>query len=223
MARPSIRGSVFKGVIDDLARLQEAGRVSDAEVEAQLNPEHLILIKGEIDPAAWYPLACYEPIVRLLCSAEAAGRETYFIERGRASARRLIEAGMYQQLDFLSRWEGTLNRDASSESAMIADYASKLKMVISMASLTCNVGKWEVESDPDNPGRLRIATREARDYPETLRLATEGFLNECSRAAREDHAHLFTSERAGPNLILFRMNRDIKDLWGESMKRAEER
>jgi hypothetical protein len=95
---------------------------------------------------------------------------------------------------------------------LIADYASKLRMVISMASSIYNVGKWVVEPDPENPGRLSIAVREASAYSEPMRLAIEGFLNECAHAAREDLIQLYTSERPAPDLILFRMTRDIADM-----------
>jgi hypothetical protein len=45
-----------------------------------------------------------------------------------------------------------------------------------------------------------------------MRLAIEGFLDECARVAREDLDHLHTSERPAPDLILLRMTRDIMDL-----------
>jgi hypothetical protein len=85
-------------------------------------------------------------------------------------------------------------------------------MVSSLASAIYNVGKWVVEPDPDHAGRILIAVREASAYSEPMRLAIEGFLNECARAARENLAHLFASERPAPDLILIRMTRDIMDI-----------
>ena len=41
----------------------------------------------------------------------------------------------------------------------------------------------------------------------------KGFFNECSRSARKELAHLYTSERPAPDLILFRMTRDIADMF----------
>ena len=212
MAEPSIKGSIFKGVIDDLARLQREGRVSQEEVDARLATEDLALLEGEINASAWYPMESYGRLMDLLGEVEAGGKDAYFVERGRGSARRLMESGLYQQLSFLSRWESMLGAAGDDQSAMIADYARNLKMVVSLASAIYNVGKWVVEPDPEHAGRVCIAVREARAYSDPMRLAIEGFLNECARAAREDLAHLHISERPSPDLMLFRMTRDITSL-----------
>ncbi len=213
MAEPSIKGSVFKGVIDALARLQEEGRVSQEVVDTQLAAEDLAFLEGEISPSAWYPMESYGRFMQLLGEIEGAGKDAYFVERGRVSARRLMESGLYQQLAFLSRWEQAIGANRGDQSAVIAGYARNLRMVSSLASAIYNVGKWEVEPDPDHPGRVSIAVREARAYSEPMRLAIEGFLNECSRAARKELVHLYVSERPSPDLMLLRMTRDIMDLY----------
>ena len=215
MAEPSIKGSVFKGVVDDLARLREQGRVSEEQIEARLAAEDLVLLEAKVNPALWYPMESYAHITQFLGEIEGAGKDGYFIDRGRASARRLMKAGLYQQLSFLPRWNERTSRGVGDESALIADYASKLRMVISLASSIYNVGKWVVEPDPDNPGRVSIAVREASAYSEPMRLAIEGFFNECSRTARKDLVHLYASERPSPNLILLCMTRDIADMLKE--------
>jgi hypothetical protein len=212
MAVPSIKGSIFKGVIDDLVRLQREGQVSQDEVDAQLATEDLALLEGEVSAAAWYPMESYARLMELLGDVEGAGKDSYFVERGRASARRLMASGLYQQLAFLSRWEETIGSQGSGQSALIAGYARNLRMVSSLASGIYNVGKWMVEPDPEHAGRVCIAVREARAYSEPMRLAIEGFLNECARAAREELAHLHVSERPSPDLMLFRMTRDITDV-----------
>jgi hypothetical protein len=212
MAEPSIKGSIFKGVVDDLARLREKGEVSEEEAEAGLDAEDLVFLESDVNPASWYPMESYARITQFLGETQGAGKDGYFVDRGRASARRLIKAGLYQQLAFLRRWNESSRRGAGDESALIADFASKLRMVISLASSIYNVGKWVVESDPDNPGRVSIAVREASAYSEPMRLAIEGFFNECAQAAREDLVHLFTSERPAPDLIHLRMTRDIADM-----------
>ena len=212
MAEPSIKGSIFRGAIDDLARLQREGRVSQEEVDAQLATEDLAFLEGEIHPSAWYPMESYGRLMELLGDLEGGGKDAYFVERGRASARRLMESGLYQQLAFLSRWDQTSGSAGGDQSAVVADYARNLRMVTSLASAIYNVGKWVVEPDPEHAGRVCIAVREARAYSDPMRLAIEGFLNECARAAREDLTHLHISERPAPDLMLFRMTRDIMDL-----------
>jgi len=208
VAEPCIKGSVFKGVIDDLARLQENGRVSQEDVDAQLAAEDLAFLEGETSPSAWYPMESYGRFMQLLGEIEGAGKDAYFVGRGRASARRLMESGLYQQLAFLSRWETPSGSDGDDQ-LVIAAYARNLRMVSSLASAIYNVGKWEIEPDPDHPKRISIAVREARAYTEPMRLAIEGFLNECSRATRGQLDNLFASERPSQDLILIRMTRDI--------------
>jgi len=212
MAEPSIKGSIFRGATDDLSRVSEEGRLSEEQIEAALGVEDMVLLEREVNPASWYPLRSYTRIVELLGKVEGDGKDAYYVDRGRASARRLVEAGLYHQLAFLPRWNETVREDTYSESALVADYARKLRLVISLASGIYNVGSWSVETDPENPQRVRIAIREASAYSEPMRLAIEGFFNECTQVARKDLSHLYTSERPAPDLILLRMTRDIPDL-----------
>ena len=212
MAEPSIKGSVFQGAIDDLARLREQGKLSEERIEAGLAAEDLAFLETKVNPAAWYPMTSYTRLIQLLGEIEGAGKDSYFVERGRASARRLMKAGLYQQLAFLPRWKDDSAGGDRDRSALIASYSSKLRMVISLTSSIYNVGRWVVESDPENPGRVRIAVREASAYSEPMRLAIEGFFNECARASREELAQLYVSERPSPDLILLCMTRDIEDV-----------
>jgi hypothetical protein len=209
VVEPAIKGSIFKGAIDDLARLREEGRISQEETDARLAPEDLAFLEGEINPAAWYPIESYARLMELLGEFEGKGKDAYFIARGRVSARRLMATGFYQQLTFLSRWEKTVTGDGSRHQVVIAEYTRNLRMVVSLASCIYNVGRWAVESDPEHPGRVLIEVREASAYSEPMRLAIEGFLNECARAAREDLDHLHVSERPASDLMRFRMTCDI--------------
>lgn len=212
MAKPSIKGSIIQGTIGDLVRLREQGRISEEEIDARLAPEDLALLEIEINPAAWYPIESYARLLQLAGEVEGDGKDAYFTERGRASARRLMESGLYQQLDFLSRWAETAARKRNEQSALTAGFARDLRIVISLAQAIYNVGKWMVGPDPEHPGRLVLEVSQASAYSEPMRLAIEGFLNECARAAREDVVHLFTSERPAEDLIVLRMTRDIVDL-----------
>jgi len=212
MAEPSIKGSIFKGAIDDLARLQQEGRLPEAKVDAYLAAEDLAFLEGEISPAVWYPIESYARLMQLLGDVEGAGKDAYFVERGRGSARRLMETGFYQQLSFLSRWGEAPETNGSDHSSVVAAFARNLRMVVSLASAIYNVGKWTVEPDPEHAGRVMIAVREATAYSEPMRLAIEGFLKECCRSAREDLTRLIVSERPAPDLILLRMTLDVADL-----------
>jgi hypothetical protein len=211
VAEPSIKGSIFKGAITDLLRLLDEGGVTEYALEVELGAETFSYLEREIFDASWYPMASYDQILQLLGELEGGGKEEYFIARGRASARRLMEAGLYGQLDFVTRWKESLLEDDRDESAAIARYASSLKLVVSLASNIYNVGRWSVEVDRGNPGRVWIAIREAKAYTDAMRLAIEGFVNECgSKHTRT--TQLYTSTRMTPDLIVFRMNYDIVEI-----------
>jgi hypothetical protein len=213
MAQSSVKGTIIEGVVESLVRLRDAGRVTDEELEVRLEAEECALLESKINTAGWYPMASYTRFLQLLGDIEGGGRPAYFVERGRANARRLMDAGLYQQLSFLERWKQSVRSGSAEESTVITSYTSRLKLVVSLATSIYNVGRWVVEPDEDNPGRIWIAVRDASDYSEPMRLAAEGFLNECAKErGRPGGADLFTSERPRPDLILFRMNRDIADL-----------
>jgi len=212
MAQASVKGSIVRGVVAELVRLRDAGRFAEEELEVRLEAEELALLDSKINPAGWYPMASYTRLLQLLGDIEGGGSPGYFVARGRANARHLIDAGLYEQLSFIGRWAESV-RGGADASAVIASYASKLKLAISLATSIYNVGRWVVEPDGDHPGRVWIAVRDAGDYSEPMRLAAEGFLNECAKErGRTGGADLYTSERPGPDLILFRMTRDIADL-----------
>jgi hypothetical protein len=158
-------------------------------------------------------MASYTRFLVLLGDIEGNGDPAYFVERGRANARRLMDAGLYEQLSFLSRWREAVRNDSVEKSTVLKSYARNLKLVVTLARSIYNVGQWAVETDEDEPGRVWIAIRDASDYSEPMRLAAEGFLNECGKErGRIGGADLYTSTRPRLDLILFRMTRDVADL-----------
>lgn len=213
MAEPSIKGSVFRGVVEDLRRLRDEGGVSQAELERELAPEDRQLLEGRVLDASWYPIACYVRMTDLLCAKAGGGVDTY-VARGEASARRLLEAGLYSQLEFLKRWrEEERAGPEGAPQAMRSLFTSKLKLVVSMAGAIYNVGRWSVEPEPDDAMRVRIVIDEAGDYSEGMRYAIQGFLDACTRAVRPDLDGLFRTERPAPDRIVIAMTLGIEALY----------
>lgn len=213
MVQPSVKGTIVAGVSESLAALRDAGRVTNEELEARLEPEELALLEGKVNTAAWYPMTSYARLLQTLGDVDGGGRPGYFVERGRFNARRLMDAGLYEQLGFLLRWSESVGDGPRDPAALVSSYKRNLKLVITLASSIYNVGRWCIETDEDYPGRVWIAVREASAYSEPMRLAAEGFLNECARErGRVGGVDLYTSERPRPDLILFRMTRDVAEL-----------
>jgi hypothetical protein len=213
MAQASVKGTLIEAVVEKLVRLRDAGRVTREELEVRLEAEEFALLDSKINTAGWYPMASYTRFLQLLGDIEGGGSPAYFVERGGANARHLMGAGLYEQLSFIERWKESVRSGSVEESTAITSYASKLKLVVTLAATIYNVGRWVVEPDEDHPGRIWIAIRDASDYSEPMRLAAEGFLNECGRERGQvGGPDMYRSERPRPDLILFRMNRDIADL-----------
>lgn len=214
MTEPSIKGTVFRGVVEDLLRHRDEGRITPAEIEAELAPRDRVFLQEKLLDASWYPIETYVRMIDLLCAKVGGGRVDYYLERGERSAQRLLAAGMYSQLDFLGRWredegEGRIGTPAQ----MLAAYASKLKLVISLARAIYNVGEWTVVPDPEHAMRVQIEIRDAGHYSEGMRYAIQGFLNTCTRAVRPDVEELYRTERPAQDRILIRMNLDVEVLY----------
>jgi hypothetical protein len=131
----------------------------------------------------------------LLLVTEGRGRPEYLFERGVAMARRIAEAGVYQQLDFL--------RERFSVETK-ASYRNGLKLVMSMHAALLSFGRWEVIDDPVYADQLAIRVSKATAFPEELAYSTAGFMTGLGRAARGE-SPAWKWERWSADVVLFRM------------------
>jgi hypothetical protein len=87
MTVPSIKGTAFQSVVDDVHRLLAAKRLSREELEARLTGEDLEILDAKVNPTAWYPIDTYERTVDLLARKQAPLRtQEYLTERGALAA-----------------------------------------------------------------------------------------------------------------------------------------
>ena len=215
MREPAIKGSVFRGVIDDLRRLRDEGAIAPEKLEDRLTTEERDWLDSEVCPGTWYPIESYARLTDLLCEIEAGDPIPYFRGRGAKNAQRLIESGLYTQLEFLKRWERVSSAgEAVDPEAILNNYQRSLRLVITLARSIYNVGEWTSELDPDRSNRARIEIRDAAAYSENMRHAIEGFLNECVRSVRFEVKHLYTSERVAPDHIRISMTEGLADFYG---------
>ena len=212
MSEPSVKGSIFAGVIADLLRLRDSGQIPREKLEARLTPIELELIENKLYPGTWYPMASYARVTNLLCEMQTSDWREYFRGRGATNARRLIEGGLYSQLDFLKRWDASTGLRAKADLAAVLDaYIRSLRLVTTLSKSIYSTGDWRVEPDPDRPGCVRIEILDAAAYSEGMRFAIEGFLNECVRAVRQREFHLYVSERIAPDHIRIYMTKSLAD------------
>lgn len=203
VAVPSIKGTAFQSVVDDLLRLISAGRIARAGLEARLEPEDLRILEDKVLPGVWYPLASYRRLTELLLELEGAGRPDYVVRRGARAAERLFAAGLYLQLERgeeigarkRERGEGWTEREGN--------------LVASLAGAIFNVSRWRFRIDPVDASIHRIEVEEAAELPEVCRLAAQGFVEYTTSRLATSPVRV-TSERIGRDRIVFTLRLERK-------------
>ena len=198
MAVPSIKGTAFQSVVEDLRRLSEAGRLSPEELEAALTADDLRLLDEKVLPGLWYPLGSYQRLTELLLRTEGGGSNAYVVARGARADERLFAAGLYQQLargDEIGARKRAKNERWNEHEA---------NLMASLAGAIFSVSRWRFVGDPGVPGTSRIEVSEAGALPEVSRFAAQGFIE--YTASRLSGAPIrVTSERPAPDRIVFRL------------------
>jgi len=215
MGEPAVKGSIFASVIGDLRESRDAGRISEDKLEERLSPLELELLESTISSAGWYSMESYARIADLLCEIDGGKTREYFRRRGATNAKRLIEQGLYGQLEFLKRWEKSIEgKERGDRDAVFQSFHRSLKLVVTLSKNIYSTGDWRVEYDPHRANHVRIEILDAAAYSEGMRYALEGFLNECVRAVRGNTKPLFTSERVARDHIRISMTESVVDFYG---------
>lgn len=199
---PSIKGSVFASVVEDVAKARaEAGPGLD--LARWLLPEDLALLDEEIVISRWYDIRCYTRMNELLRDIVGEGGNEYLRERGRHTARRLLEAGLYAQLEYTTR---AAVATAKPEERFEA-FGRDLRLLTTISASILNFSRWEPSVDADHGDRYRIDVVDAEDFPEVLCWRSDGFVNEM--AALHGDADIWRWERPERERIVFRMVRAL--------------
>jgi len=201
---PSVKGSVLVTTIEDVGKLISSGELSRADSERWLAPEDLRLLDEQIFMSHWYDVRSYVRLNQLLRDVVGNGSNEFLRERGRETARRLLEAGLYAQLQYLNRAGVAQQTDAM---ARFEAFGRDLRLLSTLSGSIFNFTRWTPVPDADQEGRYRIEVSEAQDFPDVVCWRSDGFVNEM--ASRHGDSDLWTWERPAPDLVLFRMTRAI--------------
>ena len=201
---PSIKGSVFTGVVEDTRKLLESSGASERDARHWLEPEDFALLEQPISVSSWYDIRSYTRMCELLREIAGHGSNAYLRQLGRQTARRLIAGGIYAQMEYLSRVEVLRKQDGP---ARVAAFGRDLRILNTMSATILNFSRWTHRPDTEHPNRWFIEITEARDFPEVLAWRSDGFVNEM--ASRHSGEDLWTWSRIAPDHIRFRMIRDI--------------
>jgi hypothetical protein len=187
MPVPSVKGSLYQTVVNDLLDALQAGRTDRAALEAALKPEDLERLDGEIAVASWYAVDSYARLLRALCQVEAGGRAGWYEQSGRQAAERLVALGIYAQLDdhTAGAWEGRVGRS-----------------LLSIAPALFNFGRWSWSGIADDQG-FTIWVDESADMPEEVARRSHGFVSFMVERAAGDALRVKVDYRRAGNRIEF--------------------
>jgi hypothetical protein len=203
LTQPSIKGSAITGTVEDVKKLVQKGAISEKELEQRLTGGALALVGQPIVVSGWYDMRAVASLVELLWDVEGHGDPAYLRRRGEETAERLLQAGLYTQLEFVKHHKLDGRSDAK---ARFEAFGRDLRRIVTLSGSIYNFGRWSVRPDPEREGRYLIEIHEATALPVPTSLATEGFLN---RIAKEHGTHLWRMERPRPDLVVYIMDRPL--------------
>jgi hypothetical protein len=184
-------------LVDDVRALLERSGANRERLEARLSAGTLALLEEKVEVSRWYPIEQYTEISELLWKEEGGNRVEYLQRRGDDAMNRLMEGGLYQQIDYLKRQDGGL-RTLPSRDELLRTCRLVGSIIGTLFNFTTQTWDW----DPEKPEILLHQVHEATHYPEVLRHVQEGALTFLVRLARHD-APAVTSERVAPDHVVF--------------------
>ena len=164
MTVPSIKGSIFARSAEDVSKLVSSGKLSQAELRRMLPEGDLAVLAQPIAATSWYDVQVYGRLLDLLRAVEGGGENEYLRQRGVRSAEALMQAGLYQQMEYLKRTEVAQKTDAQ---ARFVAFGRDLRLLTSLHASILNFSKQTAKVDPDRPGHYMIETTNAAAMPES--------------------------------------------------------
>jgi hypothetical protein len=179
-----VKGTIFKNVVDEINEQLANGRFERADLAHDCKPEDLAHLDREIAIAAWYPVDVYGRLLRGLCERVGNGDPEFLVESGRRSARRVIEMGIYSQLDsHTERWDRRVGR-----------------VLVTLSGAFYNFGEWIWQYQTG--GGFRIEVRDVGAMPEEVALRAHGFVDVLTTRAAGRPLRV-RYQRPHPALIVF--------------------
>lgn len=183
---PSVKGSAFQSVVEDVKRLIDEGRLDPHDVDGRITEKDRGLLDAVVTPVSWVPIATYGRLLELLAREEGGDDpEGYLHERGARAAERLLSGNYAVFAAEPGTWGPRVGQT-----------------MIGIGKLLYNFTQWTFHRADDDA--FEIECRGARDYPEPARLTAQGFLHWFSERAANRPMRV-TSHRPDPDRITFRI------------------
>jgi hypothetical protein len=189
---PSAKGTIVMGVVATLRKLRKGGQLTKEQLAARVSAAALELFEQKIEPSRWYPMPVFRELVEFEWDVVAKRNPDYARQAGALSAERQFESSRYQQMDFAKR-----AKKAESANALLL----QARLITTVTAAFYSFLDTSVGIDPARPDKLEIVYANAAGFPEPLRYATEGFMNQLN--VRQGSKRRWTSERVAPERIVF--------------------
>jgi hypothetical protein len=188
---PSVKGTIVRNLVSDFEELISAGRLEREQLHAKLDAGDLALLSPDVMLSAWYPVASYGRLLELFADASGGDRREQLIESGRRSARRVIELGIYSQLDDRTEetWENRVGR-----------------ILVTLSGSFFNFGRWEWQGLQADGG-FSIAVHESSAMPDPLVLRTGGFVEHLAERAAGGSVRMALQRSPDKSTIRYEVHR----------------
>lgn len=200
---PSVKGAIFAVPVKELRTLLDQGVITRGHVTRWLRPEDLPLVDEAPLVSGWYDVGALERVSLLLRDVVGGGSDDYLRELGRRAAKELIAAGRYPQLAYARRAEVQALAD---DQERFEAFGRDLRILTSLSASFFNFSRWSARPEPGQR-RYLVEVSEAAPFSEAILLRMVGFVNEV--AGLHGEPRLWYWERPRPDLVVFRMTRDI--------------
>jgi hypothetical protein len=188
----SVKGGLLVGAVVSVKRLRDAGRITAGALAARLSPQALALVDQKIEIARWYPVRAFCELLDVDWEVASHRLPAYMERQGAASADRMFDSKMYQQLEFAERSGKVSTRDSLVRQ-------SKLITTITGAFYDFITTRVEIAQDA-----LSIVYGNALAFEEPLVHTTVGFMNQINQ--RQGSKRGWTSKRVRPDEVHFLMS-----------------
>jgi hypothetical protein len=184
MSVPSIKGSVFEGLMADLRETVAAGRGDLDELREALEDKHRDLLEGDVASIQWVPIGAYAAILDYLTRVEGAADPVAYLRRRGANACDRLIGGIYKAFKVEpGNWGARTG-----------------EIMMGMGKLLYNFTRWSF-SDLGS-GVYQISCEEASDFPDCAMETAHGFIERYASKA-SGRAVKVESSRATRARIVF--------------------
>ena len=183
---PSIKGSAFCSVREDVKQLVDQGRIDPEEIATSLSDKDRELLDTVITPVSWVPIESYAHMLELL-ALEEGGNDSirYLRDRGARAAEQLL-SGTYQSF---AAGPGTWGRHVG-------------EAMMGMGKLLYNFTEWSFHPETDDACEIHVS--DALHFPDPARYTAEGFLKWFAEHAA-DRPMRVESTRPSPDRVVIRI------------------